>query len=89
MDQIRPIHCWEQEVNMKKENDALRGPITLGLSLSLLFAVLALFWMDGNFWCGVIMFALLGFVIAVVIVIQWTTFRMTMSISERLKKLEI
>jgi hypothetical protein len=76
-------------MNMNNENKSLQGPITLAIILSLSFALLALFWMDGSFWCGVILFALLGFVIAIVIVVLWTTFRMTMSISERLKKLAI
>ena len=73
---------------MKENDKSLQGPITLAIILSLLFAFLALLWMDGSFWCGVIMFGLLGFVIAVVIVVQWTTFRVTMRISDRLTRLE-
>ena len=77
-----------REDEMKKKDNSLQGPITLAVVLSLLFALLALFWMDGSLWCGVILSGLLGFLIAVVIVVQWTTFRLTMNISERLKKLE-
>ena len=73
---------------MKKKDNSLQGPITLAVVLSLLFALLGLFLLDGSFWCGVILFALLGFVLSVVIIVQWTTFRLTMTISERLKKLE-
>ena len=49
---------------------------------------LALVGTNGSGIAAIILFAFLGASIAMIIAIQWTTFKLTMSISERLREVE-
>ena len=70
--------------NENDERKTVFGFICFFIGVTVVFGLLGLV---GGI-TGAILFAALGLTMAVVIAIQWTTFKLTMQISERLRAIE-
>ena len=73
---------------MNNQTSKLAVPVTFSFIVATVFGVLAFMWFEGNPAPGVILFAAIGFGLAVILVIQWILSRLAMNLLYRIKKLE-
>ncbi len=73
---------------MNNQTSKLAVPVAFSFIVAMVFGVLAFMWFNGNPAPGVILFAAIGFGLAVILVIQWILSRLAMNLLYRIKKLE-
>ena len=68
---------------MKRDKGSIRGLVAFTVAVTVLCGLLTLLWMDGAVWAGALVVFILSFLLALLVVLQWSTFRLLLRISER------